>query len=173
MTIIYSLDNKDSKLLQCCPRGKKGIHSKTDVFNEYLRHLTTKAAFLRVEHAAIIKVHQPCRVYGNSCWQDLWIHRIWEQPQSAQCGMVSLLLRALSPWTRSLGLNLKHPWTPNKYPYRQQRYFPPEVSWPEGSPGKAKTSYQLWKLNNFSKRQRRMKEHIMKCNDFCRLESKV
>lgn len=46
---------------------KKGIHSKRDVHSRPPSHLTMRAAFLQVKHAAIIKVHQPYGDYGNNC----------------------------------------------------------------------------------------------------------
>lgn len=90
---------------QCGPGGKKGIHSKRDDSSKHSSHLTRKAAFLQVDHVAIIKVHHPGYVYGNSCLagyvnpQDLTATTIrW-------CGMASLLPRALTSQTQNWGLN--------------------------------------------------------------------
>lgn len=41
--------------------------SKRDDSNKHSSHLTRRAAFLQVDHVAIIKVHHPWYVYGNSC----------------------------------------------------------------------------------------------------------
>lgn len=100
MIITHLLDNKCSNSLSVLSWRKKGIHSKRDDSNKHTSHSTRKAAFLQVDHVALIKVHHSWYVYGNSCLSGYVNLQNLTAATIAQCGMASLLPRALASQTQ-------------------------------------------------------------------------